>query len=136
MTTWQSLGQDLAKDVTAQSILAELNGKFEAGQIVDAQDSGEREYTHVVATVTNSGTTTVYTPAAGKSIKLRWLFITPSLESDPFPLIGVKIGSTDLYRFYGAMAKRQVKTGAVNAALTVNLSVSGSVAVTAILEEV
>lgn len=98
-------------------------------------DSGEREYTHVVTTVTASGDTTVYTPASGKAIRLHWIYAINDPSALTTPLINIKIGSTALYRVY-ALSKRQRKTGAVDAPLVVNLSVAGSVAVTAILEEI
>lgn len=98
-------------------------------------DSSEREYTHVVATVTESGDTVIHTPESGKAIRLRWIYAIASPESDPAPLINVRLGSLPLYRVY-ALSKRQVKTGAVDDPLIINLNTSGSVAVTAILEEV
>lgn len=102
---------------------------------VDAQDSGEREYTHVVATVTAAGSTTIYTPATGNAVRLRWLYAVNLPTADTAPLIDVALGATPVYRAY-ALSKRQRKTGPTNGALTVSLSVAGSVAVTAILEEV
>ncbi len=117
---------------------------------VNVADSGEREYPHVPVEVTAAGDTVIaglagtgpggadpaYVLTPGKAIRLRWIFITPALESDPFPLIRVTVGGAPGYLFHGAMAKRQMKTGAVDAPLIVNLSVAASVAVTAILEEV
>ena len=102
---------------------------------IDVRDSGEREYTHVVATVTATGDTVIHTPAAGKAVRLRWIYVISDPASDPAPLINVKLGTATIYRVY-ALSKRQVKTGDVDAALIINLSTSGSVAVTAILEEV
>jgi hypothetical protein len=102
---------------------------------VDTADSGEREYTHVVATITNTGDTTIHTPAAGKAIRLRWIYAISDPAAETPPLIKVKIGALELYRVY-ALSKRQRKTGAVDAPLVINLSDAGSVAVTAILEEV
>lgn len=102
---------------------------------VDVSDSGEREYTHVVATVTASGDTTIHTPASGKAIRLRWIYAVNDPTSETAPLIKVKLGSTEIYRVY-ALSKRQLKTGAVNDALVINLSGTASVAVTAILEEI
>jgi hypothetical protein len=98
-------------------------------------DSGEREYTHVVATVTASGDTTIHTPAAGKAIRLRWIYAINDPASTNPPLIKVRLGGSELYRVY-ALSKRQRKTGAVDAPLIINLSAGASVAVTALLEEV
>lgn len=100
-----------------------------------AQDSGEQEYTHVVATVTAAGNTTVHTPAAGKRIRLRWTYAINNPSSSSTPLIKVFLGAEEKYRVF-ALSKRQTVTGPVNGALIINLSTTGSVAVTALLEEV
>ena len=99
------------------------------------QDSGEQEYTHVVATVTASGSTTVYTPTAGRRIRLRWIYAINDPAAQTAPLIKVFLGADEKYRVY-ALSKRQLVTGPVNGALIVDLSAAGSVAVTALLEEV
>jgi hypothetical protein len=98
-------------------------------------DSGEREYIHVVATVTSSGDTTIYTPASGKAVRLHWIYAINDPSATVAPLIDVKLGTTAIYRVY-ALSKRQLKTGSADESLIVNLSVAGSVAVTAILEEI
>lgn len=102
---------------------------------VDVADSGEREYTHVVATVTANGDTTVHTPASGKRIRLRWIYAINDPSSTSPPLIKVKLGATEIYRVW-ALSKRQMKTGGVDAPLVINLTGGGSVAVTALLEEI
>lgn len=102
---------------------------------VNVADSGERLYTHVVATVTASGDTTVHTPAAGKAIRLRWIYAINDPAATSPPLIKVKLGSTEIYRVW-ALSKRQLVLGAVNASLVINLTGGGTVAVTAILEEI
>lgn len=99
------------------------------------QDSGEHEYTHVVATITASGSTTVYTPSSGKRVRLRWVYAISDPGSSSNPLIKVLLGSEEKYRVY-ALSKRQSVTGPVDGALAVNLSTTGSVAFTALLEEV
>jgi hypothetical protein len=99
------------------------------------QDSGEHEYLHVVATVTVSGPTTVYTPAAGKRVRLRWIYALADPNGSSAPLIRVSLGAREIYRVY-ALSKRQQVTGPVNGALVIDLSTAASVAVTAILEEV
>lgn len=98
-------------------------------------DSGEREYTHVVATVTATGNTTVYTPASGKAIRLRWVYAINDPTASSSTLIKISLGATEVYRAW-ALSKRQRVTGPVNGALVVNLSASGTVAFTALLEEV
>lgn len=100
-----------------------------------AQDSGEQEYTHVVSTVTASGNTTIYTPAAGKRVRLRWIYAINDPGGTSNPLIKVFLGAEEKYRVY-ALSKRQLATGPVDGALIFNLSTTGSVAVTAILQEV
>jgi hypothetical protein len=100
-----------------------------------SQDSGETEFTHVVATVTSSGTTTVYTPAAGRRVRLRWIYALNDPGSDAAPLIRVFLGAEEKFRTY-ALSKRQLVTGPVDGALIVELNTAASVAVTAILEEV
>jgi hypothetical protein len=102
---------------------------------VDVADSGERTYTHVVATVTASGDTTIHTPAAGMAIRLRWIYAINDPASTNPPLIKVRLGGTEVYRVW-ALSKRQLVLGAVDAPLIINLSTTGTVAVTAILEEI
>lgn len=99
------------------------------------EDSGEREYTHVTATVTASGDTTVHTPSAGNAVRLRWIYAINNPTAESAPLISVKLGATEVYRVY-ALSKRQRVTGPVDGALVINLSSTGNVAVTAIFEEV
>lgn len=118
-----------ATEAKQDAVIAALGGE------IDVADSGEREYTHVVATVTASGDTTVHTPAAGKRIRLRWLYAINDPAATTAPLIKVKLGGTEVYRVW-ALSKRQVVTGPTNGALVVNLSTTGTVAVTAILEEI
>lgn len=100
-----------------------------------AQDSGEQEYTHVVATVTASGATTVHTPTSGRKIRLHWIYAINDPSSAASPLISVFLGAEEKYRVY-ALSKRQLITGPTNGALIFNLSTTGSVAVTALIEEV
>lgn len=102
---------------------------------VNMADSGERTYTHVVATATASGDTTIHTPAAGMRVRLRWIYAINDPASTSPPLIKVKLGSTEIYRVW-ALSKRQLVLGAVDAPLVINLASSGTVAVTAILEEI
>lgn len=98
-------------------------------------DSGEREYMHVVSTVTAIGDTTIHTPAVGKAIRLRWIYAINDPTSSTAPLIKVSLGTQEIYRVW-AISKRQRITGGLNEALTINLSQAANVAVTAVLEEV
>ena len=105
------------------------------GGISYVVDSGEQELTHVVNTVTASGSTTIYTPAAGKRIRLRWFYAINDPGSTASPLVRVYLGATEIFRVY-AISKRQLVLGPVDGALTVELSEAAEVAVTALLEEV
>lgn len=89
----------------------------------------------MVATVTASGNTTVYTPLAGRRIRLRWMYAINDPTATTTPLIKVFLGASEKYRVY-ALSKRQLVIGPVDGALIVNLSAAGSVAVTALLEEI
>lgn len=100
-----------------------------------AADAGEREYTHVAQVVSAAGDTVIHTPAVGKSIRLWWIYALNNPSEDDPRLITVKIGSDSKYVTYG-ISKRQKITGGVDESLIINLSGLGSVAVTAILEEV
>ncbi|MGH8429356.1 MAG: hypothetical protein ACREUF_03035 [Solimonas sp.] len=101
----------------------------------DLMDSGERELTHVTALVTASGDTPIHTPVAGKAIRLRWIYALNDPAAAAPARIAVKLGAETLYLTYG-ISKRQRRTGAVDAPLTINLSGPGSVAVTALIEEI
>lgn len=89
----------------------------------------------MVATVTASGNTTVHTPAAGKRIRLHWMYAINDPGAATNPLIKVFLGADEKYRVY-ALSKRQLATGPVDGALILNLSTTGSVAVTALIQEV
>lgn len=99
------------------------------------QDSGEQEYTHVVANVTAAGSTTIYTPTAGKRVRLRWIYAINNPSSTVSPLIKVLLGVQEKYRVY-ALSKRQVAVGPVDGALIINLSEAADVAVTALVDEI
>ena len=103
--------------------------------VPDSADSGEREFTHVVGTATAIGDTTIHTPASGKRIRLRWIYAINDPTASSSTLMKVKLGGVEVYRVY-ALSKRQRITGPVDGALVINLSATGNVAVTAILEEV
>jgi hypothetical protein len=102
---------------------------------VPGLDSAEQEYTHVVATVTAAGDTVVYTPQAGKRVRLHWVYAINDPGSESTPLIKIFVGPTELYRVY-ALSKRQLSTGPLDGVLKVNLSEAAEVAITVLLEEV
>lgn len=89
----------------------------------------------MVATVSASGSTTVYTPASGRRIRLRWIYAINDPSATTSPLIKVFLGASEKYRVY-ALSKRQLVTGPTDGALIIDLSAAGNVAVTALLEEV
>jgi len=98
-------------------------------------DSAEQEFTHIVGTIIASGSTTIYTPASGKRVRLRWSYAINDPGSTASPLIKIFLGAQEKYRVY-AISKRQMTTGAVDASLIVNLSEAAEVAVTFLLEEI
>ena len=102
---------------------------------IDVRDSGEREYIHVPVKVTAAGSTTIHTPAAGKAVRLRYIYAIANPLAVVPPEIKVSLGSEDIFLGY-AVAKRQVKTGGVDEPLVIHLSTAETVLVTAILEEV
>lgn len=89
----------------------------------------------MVATVTASGDTTVHAAIPGRRIRLHWIYAINDPGANTNPLIKVFLGTEEKYRVY-ALSKRQMVTGPVNGDLIVNLSTTGSVAVTALIEEV
>lgn len=101
----------------------------------EAIDSGERELTTVVATVTASGDTDIHAPASGKRVRIRWIIAINDPTSSTAPVIKIKLGSDEKYRVW-ALSKRQRDTGPIDGKLTVNLSQAGNVLVTARIEEV
>lgn len=101
---------------------------------VQGLDSGEQDYTHVCTTVTSSGSTTIYTPQAGRRLRLHWTYAISDPDGTSNPLIQVYIGPDEKFRAY-AISKRQVVTGEIDDSLSITLSKAGSVAVTFLLEE-
>lgn len=102
---------------------------------VEGLDSGEQDYTHVVATVTAAGPTTIYTPVLGKRLRLRWLYAINDPGSTANPLIKILLGAQEKYRVY-ALSKRQLTTGPIDGPLIVDLSEAAEVACTFLLEEI
>lgn len=98
-------------------------------------DSTDTEWTPVATTVTAIGDTTIYTPAAGKRIRLHWIYGINDPVSSSSTKITVKMGA-QVYYVAWAISKRQRFTGALDAPLIINLSATGDVAITAFLEEI
>ena len=90
-------------------------------------------------TVTQQGNTTVYTPTAGKSIRLKWLGMSSPSTNTATTVATVSLGSNTIYIWDmgapGAFAHGSVREGAVNGTLVVNLSVAQTVHVNMDLEE-
>lgn len=116
----------------------EVEVKNDSGNPLDVDGSTTNRYsggkTAVVATVTASGDTTIFTPGSGNAVRLFWVSAINDPDESSTPLIKVLIGSTELYRAY-AVAHWEVFEGAANEVLKVNLSGAASVAVTAHIEE-
>ena len=85
--------------------------------------------------ITAAGNTTVYTPAAGKSARIRWVSVLNRPVDATCPLITVSAGATQLYSAWGVQ-RAQVDTGPVNGAVVINLSVVGNVAYNFRIEDV
>lgn len=90
-------------------------------------------------TVSASGDTTVYTPTAGKAIRLKWLGLSSPSTNTANTTATVKLGGVALYKWEmgapGGFAHSFVREGAVNAVLVVNLSAAQTVQVNFDLEE-
>lgn len=113
----------LAKDVT-------LSRRFAANS---ARVTG-------AAQVTAIGSNTVYTPAAGKLVRLHWVGMSSSQNNAGETLAIVQLGSKVLYRWNlgnpGAFSHFEIADGAVNSPLTVNLSAAYPVEMNYTVEEV
>jgi hypothetical protein len=90
-------------------------------------------------TVNASGDTTVYTPTAGKSIRLKWLGLSSPSTNTANTTVTVKLGGTTIYIWElgapGAFAHAFVREGPVNGLLVVNLTANQVVRVNFDLEE-
>lgn len=91
--------------------------------------------------VSVSGNTTVYTPAAGQRIRLKWIFLGTLDSNSANVVVGIKFGSSGT-AFYtvpmgkpGAFAHGTVREGAANDPLVLNLSAAQPVYVSFDLEE-
>lgn len=128
--------RDLANSIGADvGVLEDAILAIAGGPLPVSQDSGEQELLHHVQTVTAAGTTTLITPTPNKSLRLRWVYLINDPTASSVPLMTLNLGNDPVFRVW-ALSKRQLKTGAVNAPLNLNLSSSGNVAVTVIYQEV
>lgn len=78
------------------------------------------------ATVAASGSTVVYTPASGKSIRLKWIGLSSPSTNTAVNLVDVVLSGTTIYRwdmgFPGAFAHGTVREGSANGTLSVSCS--------------
>lgn len=116
----------LSLEETQQLILSAL------GEI----DSGEKELSHHVVDVTAAGDTTLLTPAAGKAIRVRWIYAINDPAATSPRKIKIRFAENADFLNVFAISKRLVKTGGVDEALNINLNGAGDVAVTIIYEEI
>jgi hypothetical protein len=119
----------LSLDATTAAITTQLQTTLKTS------DTSDVEYIVSTALVTASGDNIIYTPAAGKSIRLRWVYALNSPTSTSPALITIKLGTVVKYITYG-VSKKQIDTGPINGSLVINLSQAGTVACTFRLEEV
>jgi hypothetical protein len=92
------------------------------------------------ALVNSTTETAVHTPASGKKIRLKWLYLaTPEDNSAPI-IVTVKIGTVNIYKVPmgapGAFAHSSVREGAVDDALTVTCSAAQPLYVNLDVEEI
>lgn len=89
--------------------------------------------TGYTGTVSASGDTTIRTPAAGKTITLKWVGMSSPDNNPNSTVVTVKLGGNavftwDFSKNGGAMAHGTVRNdGGVNGALVINLSVAATV---------
>lgn len=99
------------------------------------KDSTDSEYLRFAGSVNNAGDNLLVTPAAGKRIRLHWVYAINDPVAMSSTKITVKLG--DEVQFVAwAISKRQQMTGPVDGALRINLSNPGDVAVTVFYQEV
>lgn len=127
----ENLLGELALDQTLQDRLPQDRMRL----AVQADDSTDVEYTSVATSVTSAGDTVLYTPAAGKRVRLHWIYAVNDPVAETSTLLTVKLG-TQVFYVAWAISKRQRFTGPIDGQLIINLSAVGQVAVTAFVEEI
>lgn len=98
-------------------------------------DSSDIEYTVVAVALTTAGDNVVYTPAAGKRVRLHWVYAVNDPAATAPAKITLSLGAVVKYVTYG-VSRKQVDTGPINGAVVINLSQASTVACTLRLEEV
>lgn len=120
--TLKNAFENLAVESKQDTQIDRLTNRYGGGKIA------------VCDTVTASGDTSIYTPAAGNAVRLFWVSAINDPDEETTPLIKILLGATEVYRAY-AVAHWEVFEGAADEALVVNLSGAASVAFTAHIEE-
>lgn len=98
-------------------------------------DSGEHEYSHACQLITSAGAHTVVSPAAGKRLRIRWVYALNDPVSDSPAAISIDLGAENLFCTFG-VSKRQKKTGGIDEDLVVTTDTNSRVAVTIVYEEI
>ena len=117
------------------------DGYYYAGITTSNALTIERTLTSLGApVVVNSiGTTTIYTPSAGKSIKLKWFAMASSDTNTATVIATVTLGDNDIYIWPmcspGAFMHSSIREGAPDGILTVTLSAAQTVYVNIDVEE-
>lgn len=116
---------------------------FKAGQQVAVSDSNpmptadssDVEYLRYAGSVTSAGSTNLVIPAAGKRIRLQWVYAINDPAATASTKMTIKLG--DEVQFVAwAISKRQQMTGPVDGSLSITLSNPGDVAVTIFYQEI
>lgn len=91
------------------------------------------------ATVSAIGSSIVYTPTAGKRVRLKWIGLSSPSTNTATVLVTILLGGTPIYLWDmgapGAFAHGTVREGPVNGVLSVSLSDSQVVRVNFDVEE-
>lgn len=127
----QTVSGTVALDSSSLAALESINVQ----NTVSTTDSTDTEYLRIATSVNAIGDTTLVTPAAGKRIRLQWVYAINDPVATTSTKITIKLGSSVQYVAW-AISKRQQLTGPVDGPLIVNLTNSGDVAVTVFYQEV
>lgn len=89
--------------------------------------------------ITTAGQTTIYTPGAGKRIRLKWLAMATAETNTATVIATVKIGTTNVYIWPlgapGAFMHSSIREGEIDEVLSVTVSQSQDVYVNFDVEE-
>ncbi len=86
------------------------------------------------ATLTTTTETAIHTPASGNAVRVYWVSAINRDPATSFPAVTVRIGSTAIYKA-SAVSHWEKFVGAVDEAVTAQLSTTGTVDVTVHYEE-